>query len=248
VKPGAGQALEGGLPVTLQITPGQGGTTLNVEGPNFGIAAEARGADGKPVPLDQFGGVPLEPGGALQMRGSGYLPDSEIGQYLFRQGVNASVRASGNMRSNSDVITLGTVAVDEDGGFAALVSVPSDTPIGEYALQLVGTSPTGELRILNVGVVVGSAEEAEEATLLIRGSRDGRVVKVSGVATGLDAVTLRPYFRFPGQRTFTMGNARRTVDAQGNVAWQRRTGKKFYVYLGTADGSVRSNRVTIAAR
>jgi subtilisin family serine protease len=248
VKPGAGQALEGGLPVTLQINPGQGGATLNIEGPNFGIAAEARGSDGKPLPLDQFGGVPLQPGGALQMRGSGYLPDSEIGQYLFRQSVNASARARGNVRLSSDVINLGAVTVDENGEFTALAAVPSDTPIGEYALQLVGTSPTGELRILNVGVVVGSAEEVEETTLVIRGSRDGRVVKVTGVATGLEAVTLRPYFRFPGQRTFAMGNARRTVDAQGNVAWQRRTGKKFYVYLGTADGSVRSNRVTIAAR
>jgi subtilisin family serine protease len=248
VKPGAGQGFEGGSPVTLQVSPGQGGTTFNIDGPNFGIAAEARGADGKPLLLDKFGGVPLQPGGALQLRGSGYLPDSEIGQYLLRQGVNSSVRASGNMRSSSDVINLGAVLVNEDGDFAALAAVPSGTPVGEYALQLVGTSPTGELRILNIGVVVDSADGAEEATLVIRGSREGRVVKVAGVATGLEAVTLRPYFRFPGQRTFTRGNARRTVDSQGNVAWQRRTGKKFYVYLGTADGSVRSNRVTIAAR
>ena len=88
------------------------------------------------------------------------------------------------------------------------------------------------------------------ASIVITGSRGevgGRPgILISGVTTGLDAgAVLRPWMRFPGQVSYTKGAARIRVDASGGFAWERRTGKKVYVFMRTAAGDVQSNRVII---
>ena len=73
-------------------------------------------------------------------------------------------------------------------------------------------------------------------------------VKVSGVSTGLSAGTrLLPFVRFPGQTSYTQGANVPQVSADESFDWQRKTGKKVYVYFATEDGSVQSNRVIIPA-
>lgn len=84
-----------------------------------------------------------------------------------------------------------------------------------------------------------------QRSIMISGSRDGRQVRVEGVTTGLVGAEVRPWVRFPGQRGFTPGSSVRTVDTEGTFTWQRRTGKKVYVYF-RADDDVRSNRLTIS--
>jgi hypothetical protein len=54
--------------------------------------------------------------------------------------------------------------------------------------------------------------------------------------------------RFPGQTTYTQGSALILVDEDGAFTWQRKTGKKTYVYVVTQEGTARSNRVVIAGR
>jgi hypothetical protein len=54
--------------------------------------------------------------------------------------------------------------------------------------------------------------------------------------------------RFPGQLAYTQGYASILVDQDGAFTWQRRTGKKTYVYVVTPDGTARSNRVIIPAQ
>ena len=57
---------------------------------------------------------------------------------------------------------------------------------------------------------------------------------------------LTPYFRFPRQSGFTAGTGTRTVDANGDFAWQRKTGKRIVVEF-RGDG-VTSNRIVIQAK
>ncbi len=83
-----------------------------------------------------------------------------------------------------------------------------------------------------------------EQTIVISGSRDGRRVVVEGVTTGLVGAQVTPWFRFPGPGGYAPGSGVRTVDDQGEFTWQRRSGKKIYVYF-RADDEVRSNRVII---
>jgi YVTN family beta-propeller protein len=90
--------------------------------------------------------------------------------------------------------------------------------------------------------------EAKKSIQII-GSRDAsdtRRVVVNGVTTGLVGAQVRPFIRFPGQSGYSPGTGVRTVAEDGTFRWQRRTGKKIYVYF--TSGDVRSERVIIAAR
>lgn len=72
-------------------------------------------------------------------------------------------------------------------------------------------------------------------------------VVITGESTGFTAGSIfKPWFRFPGQTSFTEGSANITVASDGTFKWQRQTGKKLYVYVQAGDGT-RSNRVIIPA-
>ncbi len=68
-------------------------------------------------------------------------------------------------------------------------------------------------------------------------------VIVSGSSTLEMGAILRPWVRFPGQVSFSEGSAQVLADESGDFTWQRRTGKKVYVYM-TA-GELTSNRIVI---
>lgn len=73
-------------------------------------------------------------------------------------------------------------------------------------------------------------------------------VIVNGLASGfVPGDTVVPYVRFPGQE-YVQGSARPVIQADGSFEWQRKTGKKTYVYFTSADGTVTSNRIIIAAQ
>ena len=85
--------------------------------------------------------------------------------------------------------------------------------------------------------------------ILITSSRDRvspSIVRVDGSTTGLVGAEVIPHVRKVGQRGFVPGSNVRTVDADGRFTWQRKSGKKFYVYF--TSGDVRSNRLIITPR
>ena len=73
-------------------------------------------------------------------------------------------------------------------------------------------------------------------------------VRCEGNATGLaDGSTVVPFFRFPGESSYTRGSARPIVASDGTFEWSRKTGKKIYVYFTTDDETVQSNRAIVPA-
>lgn len=86
------------------------------------------------------------------------------------------------------------------------------------------------------------------ASIVITGSRgasDSHRVHVEGSTTGLVGAEVTPYVKLAGQPAYVAGVGKQTVDPMGAFAWQRKTGKKVYVYF--TSGTTRSNRVIIAA-
>lgn len=87
-------------------------------------------------------------------------------------------------------------------------------------------------------------------TITIVGARgtgsEANMVFVDGITTNMVGLKVTPYFRFPGQSGFTAGTGTRTVDANGDFAWQRKTGKRIVVEF--REGSIRSNQVVIQAK
>ena len=116
-----------------------------------------------------------------------------------------------------------------------------------YVFTVTARNATG------VGPASGISNEVTpvgERSILIVGARgtgsEDNMVFVDGITEGLVGRQVTPYFRFPGQSGFTAGTGTRTVDANGDFAWQRKTGKRIVVEFRTTD--VTSNRVVIAAR
>jgi hypothetical protein len=68
-----------------------------------------------------------------------------------------------------------------------------------------------------------------------------------GTAKGFSSgQTLIPYYRFPGETAYSAGSARPEI-WDGEFVWQRKTGKKMYLYFTSSDGVTRSNQTIIAA-
>ena len=100
--------------------------------------------------------------------------------------------------------------------------------------EVTVSSGTGEKTILIVG---------ERATV---SGKPG--IRIEGDTTGFDRGSkMVPYVRFPGQSEYTAGTARPETSAAGDFSWQRKTGKKTYVFFTNEAGDVKSNRVIIAA-
>lgn len=123
-----------------------------------------------------------------------------------------------------------------------------------WAWQTGYAKPTGfadPVSAATSAVTVAAAKPA--ASIVITGTRtsvSGKPgIQIDGVAEGITAGdVVVPYFRFPGETSFTPGTARPVIDASGAFVWQRKTGKKFYAYVTNGDGTVKSNTVIIPAR
>jgi len=83
-----------------------------------------------------------------------------------------------------------------------------------------------------------------------RGTVKGKPgIMVDGNTTGFSEGDLTvPHIKFPGQTSYSEGSARPAIDADGEFYWQRKTGKKIYVYFTNEDGSVKSDRIIIQAK
>jgi YVTN family beta-propeller protein len=147
-------------------------------------------------------------------------------------------------------------AVVSPGGQSCLVSMPAlSCTISDLTN---GTTYTATVRALN-GAGWGPYSTASTAftpqspvvpSITITGTR-GEVrgkpgVVVTGTTTGFGTgAILRPWIRFPGQTSYTQGTASILVDDQGDLTWQRRTGKTIYISIRTEDATVKSNRLIL---
>lgn len=120
-----------------------------------------------------------------------------------------------------------------------------------------GTTYTVKVRALS-GAGWGAASDPsapftpsapETPSIVIAGARSAgepSLVRVDGTSTGLVGAQVTPYVKLAGQTRYSAGTGVRTVDAQGRFQWQRKTGKKVYVFF--LSGDTRSNRVIIPAK
>jgi VCBS repeat-containing protein len=175
--------------------------------------------------------------------------------------------ANPEQSGNNDVKTgkYGALTVNNNGEFFYSVNLDKvdalntgDNPADEFTINL--TSPTGAVSSATYRVQIegytdptpGPGPTPTSKSITITGNR-GTVsgkpgIIVDGDTTGFDPGTkLVPYVRFPGQTQYTEGSARPEVGADGGFTWQRKTGKKTYVYFKNESESVQSNRVIVPA-
>ena len=177
---------------------------------------------------------------------SGAVAMSVTGQVLFGGYTNAIASATtGTAGTYTATLIAGNTA-----GAAVITAVPK-TSNGATAWQTGYTKPTGFAAPVTSATAEVTVTAASSKSISIVGSRttvSGKPgISIVGVTTGFDnGKTVIPYFRFPGETTYTEGSARPVI-TDGEFVWERKTGKKFYAYVTSDDGAVMSNRVIIPA-
>lgn len=154
--------------------------------------------------------------------------------------------------SSSGTFPITTYQVTNDiDDSTCLLSIGPDTPL---ACELTGLTNDTAYRF-RVRALTGAGwgpwsdwttpVTPRKPSIVITGTRDGRLARVSGITTGIEAGEVKTRVRLQGQRKYQTGVPRQ-VTAEDTFTWQRRTSKKVYIYF-TADG-IRSNRIIIPTR
>ena len=145
-----------------------------------------------------------------------------------------------------------TVIAGNSAGAGAVIATPTSAgapPAWVAGYTKPSTFTTAPVTSAAAAIAVGEGPLTK--TITITGSRttvSGKPgIEVDGITVGFeDGKTVIPYFRFPGETTYTEGTARPVITDDAFM-WQRKTGKKFYAYVTSDDGAVQSNRVIIPA-
>lgn len=105
---------------------------LRMTSDNFTPGMEPKAGTGRRD--DDSGHLTLMQAGELEVRGSGFAPDSFVDVWLFFTPK-----------------FIGTVTVGAGGTFSGRLSVPGSFAVGDHTLQANGVTATGKSRSLNLG-------------------------------------------------------------------------------------------------
>jgi hypothetical protein len=151
-----------------------------------------------------------------------------------------------------DVTTSGgTATVSLASSISGIATVTGTATGGQFG-NAVNVPYTGAAKSVSSATVPVEFTAAPTAKAIVisgeRGTVSGKPgVIIDGSTTGFEnGKTVIPYFRFPGETSYTEGTARPVIN-DGDFTWERKTGKKFYAYVTSDDGAVQSNRIIIAA-
>lgn len=168
---------------------------------------------------------------------------------------NASATVSWSPPTSTGSFVVSSYEVKSSPGGVTCISASTECVVTDLTN---GTSYTFVVRALtgagwgaysaasNAVVPRGEDPPPAQKSILITGSREGRIVSVLGQSTGLTDSSVTPFVRLRGAAIFTQGAGTRPIDRDGAFNWQRSTGKRLSVYF-TGSGA-KSNTVTIEGR
>jgi alpha-tubulin suppressor-like RCC1 family protein len=213
---------------------------------------------GLPPAIVAVGGehVALAAGPKSQPQPISFPPSAPADVTAEPEDASATVAWKAPTFAGSFPITNYQVAVLPGGG-GCLVAAPATTCTVTGLTN--GTTYTAAVRALN-GAGWGpysaasggfTPRTAVTPAITISGTRGDVRGKPGIIVTGMtqgfsEGAQLRPWTRFPGQTSYTMGISTILVSGDGGFTWQRRTGKKIYVTVRNTDGTLVSNRVVIS--
>lgn len=178
---------------------------------------------------------------------SGGLTVTMSGQVLL-----GGLQSQGTLLTDdSGIATATLIAGRSQGEATAVVSPPAltRTPAWQKDYERPYGFPA-PVPSVEINLRVGEPAAPDEPSIAITGARvdvgGKRAIEVIGDVVGLaQGTTLSPWVRLTGQSAFAKGKAIITPDDAGEFDWTRITGKVARVYVETADGTIRSNRITI---
>jgi hypothetical protein len=129
--------LENGRAVEVTVARTTNANGFTIVGPDFTLTIESFKADGTPAEIDVSGRVVIEQTGTMRVTGEGFAPNAKVKVWAFSEPIEAA-----------------EVTSDADGRVDTAVSMPAELAIGEHTVQLNGVSPRGDVRSVNVGVML----------------------------------------------------------------------------------------------
>ena len=106
----------------------------------FQMNVSATDDTGNLIPVDTSGALVVQQQNYITVTGTGFQPLSNVVAWLF-----SSPRKLGNIR------------VGPDGSFSARMPIGDDVPVGRHTTQVNGLTPSGEVRSVNLAVLVRDA-------------------------------------------------------------------------------------------
>ena len=136
-----------------------------------------------------------------------------------------------------------TITASGNGGYFGVSEAGNDLPYTGAPDSVAADATAVEFTTAPTDMTIAISGE--------RGTVKGKPgIMVDGITTGIsEDEAVIPYIKFPGETSYSAGSARPKVDAEGEFYWQRKTGKKIYVYFVLeSDMDVRSERIIIQAK
>ena len=186
------------------------------------------------------------PGVTSTANAAGAVSAGTTGEVLLGGLVSSATLGTGAAGTNTVTLIAGKA------GTGKVTFTPSGGTSNAAAAWGVGyVKPVGApdpVKSAEVNVVV---TQDVDRSIVISGQRatvSGKPgIMVDGIADGFEnGAKVKPWIRFPGETAYASGSARPVVSDE-EFTWQRKTGKKVYVYFTSEDDSIRSNRIIIAA-
>ena len=155
VLPGQGLILENGATVPVTVRPNGSSSGIVMEGPGFALNLAGQQANGSPAPLNSRGQLVVNSEQGLSVSGTGFAPGTDAQVYVLTGSEQRAASRSGMNRAGSTAaLQLGAAKVGANGEFTGVLPIPSTLTPGEYVAQVVGYSPSFQVRVASLGMVL----------------------------------------------------------------------------------------------
>jgi outer membrane protein OmpA-like peptidoglycan-associated protein len=147
-------------------------------GQDFTLSVDTESPRGALETLLPSGAMQVPQGGFIAVNATGYAPESTLAVFAIPR---SDVRTVGKRasRSMANAVWLGSAIVGSDGSARMTLSVSMSMNSGEYVLQINGETDQGQLRSLNLQLVVEPKVTMRAATVTGAAFFEGRSATLS---------------------------------------------------------------------
>jgi uncharacterized repeat protein (TIGR02543 family) len=165
--PGKGVVTQGGAVVDVTVAANSSKTGYEFDGDDWKLNLAGTLPGGNSAPLNSRGQLEIVQGRGLRTAGTGFAANTTAEVYLLppADGPRGAVRSKQSVRDSVAVpltapLLLGPVQVGADGTFVDTLPVPLTVAPGDYISQVVGYSPSMQVRTASLGVVLAADKKA----------------------------------------------------------------------------------------
>lgn len=165
--PGKGAVTQNGVVIDVTVAPNSSRNGVVFDGDDWRLNLAGTLPGGNAAPLNARGQLEIVQGRGLRTAGTGFAANTTAEVYLLPPTGTSSRTYRSKQESRVSAATpltapllLGPVQVGADGTFVGTLPVPLTVAPGDYVSQVVGYSPSMQVRTASLGVVLTADKKA----------------------------------------------------------------------------------------